>query len=251
MANPIKVLRQLLKAYRDGRADLLLKPDEVARGLEAIGTLLNRGLPDGERLFQGPDAAAPVAELAAFYAGHGRQGRSGQDGGTGAAAGGKEGEDGTGGDTGAGAGDRLYREDITRLAGGLADVADRMAVAASLRRARREAGFSIRELSRFAGVDHSYISRVERGAVPRPSGAVMNRLAGALGLQGWPGGPAASASGPSAGQADDPDRPDLAELGLHRAPVRALLKVARELTDEHIELLLVQAKAMRGRGRKR
>jgi len=78
--------------------------------------------------------------------------------------------------------------------------------------------------------------QVERGQVPRPSGAVMARLAGPLGLEGW-------------GRAEE-ERRDLADLGLNRPAVRALLKMARELSDEHLELLAAQARVMRDRNRK-
>ncbi len=129
-------------------------------------------------------------------------------------------------------------------------MADRVTLAATLRKARREAGYSIRELARFAGVHHSYLSRVERGAVPRPSENIMSRLVSPLGLEDDGGEPGDGGGGSGAeaqaggGGRNGGGAASLAGLGLHRAPVRALLKLARELPDEHLELLAVQARAM-------
>ncbi|MEW6032162.1 MAG: helix-turn-helix domain-containing protein [Bacillota bacterium] len=292
MAAPIRTLTQLVKAHAGGDTARLLEPEEVRRGLEAVKAILAKGLPGKDQFYGDPKMAAAAMELAAFYAGAGHP--TWEDTGAGSPTG-EEATAGrpTAGQTGAspptgekartrevpagptgpgvsGGGDRLYRAEVAELARGLADVADRLRLAAALRRARREAGFSIRELSRFSGVDHSYISRVEHGAVPRPSRAVMDRLAGALGVPGLAGGPLGD-GGAGGGTAEDrtgnggdpagfPDgaraaeRPgaDLVGLGLHRAAVRNLLKVARDLPDDYLELLAAQARTMRARvGRNR
>lgn len=220
MANPMKVVRSLSKLQADAKSEDLLKPETVAGGLEAVRELLGNGLPPKEASLEGAFAPNSLKSLAAFYRPHGRPAL-----------------DGRGADS-AGPGDRLYRDDITRLAEGLDDVAERVTLAATLRKAREDAGYSIRELARFAGVHHSYLSRVERGAVPRPSEAIMARLAPPLGL------PAPETAQPGGASA-------LQGLGLHRAPVRALLKMVRELPDEHLELLAAQARAMVEQARKR
>ncbi len=211
MASPLKAVRNLLKLREEANDEVLLKPETVAGGLEAVRDLLGSGLPAKEAFYDDASARRTLEALAAFYRQYGRPALAA-------------------GDRNAGAGDRLYRDDISRLAEGLIDVAERVALAASLRKARREAGYSIRELARFAGVHHSYLSRVERGAVPRPSDAIMGRLAAPLGLPGAPTAPEGVA--------------DLASLGLHRAAVRSLLKIVRGLPDEHLELLVAQARAM-------
>lgn len=233
MANPLKVVRNLLKLLAEANSEALLKPETVTAALEAVRDLLGIGLPAKEAFYDEASGPETLKTLAAFYHPHGRPalaagGITAGDGTTG---------DGTAGDGAPGAGDRLYRDDVTRLAEGLTDVAERVTLATSLRNARREAGYSIRELARFAGVHHSYLSRVERGAVPRPSDAVMARLAAPLGLPGAPAAPEGAV--------------DLAGLGLHRSGVRALLKVVRGLPDEHVELLAAQARAMLAQTRKR
>lgn len=226
LASPFRVLTQLAKLCAGEGAECVLKPEEVARAMDAVKTILSKGLPDKDHVYSDRRIPEGVERLAAFYASSAEV---------------------------SGAGDRLYREEVARLAHGLADVADRLRLAAVLREARRSAGFSIRELSRFSGVDHSYISRVERGAVPRPSRAVMDRLSASLGINGWrEEADGAVSEAPGTAGANGVDRPgaDLAELGLHRAAVRSLLRAARDLPDEHLELLEAQARAMRERVRK-
>lgn len=215
----------------------------MTRALEAVTAILAKGLPDKDRVYADRSLPEDLDRLAAAYTAW-----SGVGVGAGVGAG--------------GAGDRLFRVEVARLAHGLADVADRLRLAAALRKARGEAGFSIRELSRFSGVDHTYISRIERGAVPPPSAAVMDRLAAPLGVTHWTEASGATAEDGAATAADGaatghrvapPDRPgpDLAELGLHRSAVRSLLKAVRDLPDEHLELLETQAVAMRRRKARR
>jgi len=209
VASTIRVLQNLLKAHQSGEPEPVFDPQEIEWALTAVETVLKKGLPDKDNLYEDERFGEDLAALARTCAERSRQG-----GETGAKDPGDPVDPAD--PTEAGAGDRLHRAELARLAGGLADVADRLALASTLRRARKTAGFSIRELSRFSGVDHSYISRMERAAVPRPSPAVMGRLGRALGLADW-----------------------------------ALLKVARDLPDDHLELLTAQARAMKAQARKR
>lgn len=223
MANPLKVLRGLLRLRAEDRDAALLEPEAVGGGLAAVRELLGEGLPEKDSFVDDASGAKALSDLAGFYRPHGR---AVKEGGTSATA-------------PVGAGDRLYRDDIAHLAQGLDDLAERAALATSLRQRRREAGYSLRELARFAGVHHSYLSRIERAAVPRPSDGIMGRLSAPLGLPAPEG--AASPEG----------SPDLAGLGLHRAAVRSLLKMVRDLPDEHLELLAAQARTMLDLDRRR
>ena len=51
---------------------------------------------------------------------------------------------------------------------------------ARLRQLRKQAGLTQRELAERVGVDFSYLSKIESGAVPPPSEKVISRLAEAL-----------------------------------------------------------------------
>ena len=50
-----------------------------------------------------------------------------------------------------------------------------------LKRRRAERGWTAAELARRAGVSRAYLSRLEAGKTVRPSAAILERLAGALG----------------------------------------------------------------------
>jgi len=55
-----------------------------------------------------------------------------------------------------------------------------VSVAGRLRQRRLERGWSASELARRAGVNRSFVSRIESGEATRPSGQVLQRLAQAL-----------------------------------------------------------------------
>lgn len=54
-------------------------------------------------------------------------------------------------------------------------------IAERMRKRREDKGISAAELARRAGVSKGYLSEIEAGNAPRPSGAVLMRLADALG----------------------------------------------------------------------
>lgn len=223
-ANPWRVLKRLADLHVSSDDGVLLEQVSVQRGLEAVALILKKGLPDKEGPLGDVALAESLSSLAGFYEAHGRP------------------EPGSRPDE---TGDRLLRSEMVKLSHGLADVADRVRLAASLRKARREAGFGLRELSRFSGVDHSYISRVERGLVPRPSDEIMAKLSAPLGLETSTVPAPESADPRRVGKSGGSEPPGLEQLGLHRSAVRELLKVMRDLPDEHVELLTVQARAVR------
>ncbi len=75
--------------------------------------------------------------------------------------------------------DALPGRQAPRIGGVESD--DQFPIGAGLRRARRRAGLTLREVADSAGVTESFLSQVERD-VASPSIATLRRVAGALGL---------------------------------------------------------------------
>lgn len=71
---------------------------------------------------------------------------------------------------------------MTPTTDGRPDKPESTAIGQRIRRFRNDRGLSLSELAERAGVSKSHLSAIETGAGARPGAAILNRLAGALGV---------------------------------------------------------------------
>lgn len=123
---------------------------------------------------------------------------------------------------------------VEETAAGFRELARSLRFAIRLKGLRSKAGFSIRELAKYAGLNHTYISRLERGTVVHPSPDTVRKLAPLLGV--------------TPGDLDErlaEEREGVgAGWGLNRPLVRRLLHTVWELPDNYLELLIAQAEPL-------
>lgn len=129
--------------------------------------------------------------------------------------------------------DACTRAGVEETATGLREMARGLRFAIRLKGLRLTAGFSIRELAKYAGLNHTYISRLEHGTVVHPSPDTVRKLAPILGV--------------APADLDEQlaeERESAAVWGLNRPLVRRLLHTVWELPDDYLEVLIAQAEPL-------